>query len=135
MSFSAFSAGLINFDAASIDELDSLYDGEYEHSGTSYPNVIRMSKHLYENLNMGDHAIIRHFQMDENEYVLLTKTHIPFAIGQRGVGGFLHNESMSVSLIPCCLIWSKMSDYLILDLNRLGDTQRIKYITRNTVVD
>ena len=37
--FSAFSADLINFDAASIDELDSLYDGEYEHSGL----VIRMS--------------------------------------------------------------------------------------------
>ena len=102
--FSAFSAGLINFDAASIDELDSLYDGEYEHSGTSYPNVIRMSKHLYQNLNMGDHAIIRHFQMDEKRNMYcLPKPHTPFAIGQRGVGGFLQNESMSVSLHPALL--------------------------------
>ena len=53
---------------------------------------------------MGDHAIIRHFQMDEKRNMYcLPKTHIPFAIGQRGVGGFLHNESMSVSLHPMLL--------------------------------
>ena len=102
--FSAFSANLINFDAASIDELDSLYDSDYEHSGTSYPNVIRMSKKLYENLNRGDHAIIRHFQMDEKRNMYcLPRTHTPFGIGERGNGGFLHNESMSVSLHPALL--------------------------------
>ena len=96
--FSAFNANLINFDAASVDELDSLYDADYEHSGTSYPNVVRMSNHLFKDLNEGDHAIIRHFQMDEKRNMYcLPKNHSPFPTGERGTGGFLHNEQMSVS--------------------------------------
>ena len=101
---SASMADLVYFDAASVDELDSLYEDEYEHSGTSYPNVIRMSSMLYDSLNQGDHAIIRHFQMDEKRNMYcLAKPHAPFLIGQRGNGGFLHNESMSVSLHPALL--------------------------------
>ena len=101
--FSAFSADLINFDAASVDELDSLYDADYEHSGTSYPNVVRMSKTLLKDLKEGDHAIIRHFQMDENAHVLPTQESRSFPPGERGKGGFLHNEQMSVSLHPALL--------------------------------
>ena len=97
--FSAHEAGYFDFDAALIDELDSLYDSDYEGSNTSYPNVVRMSRTLFKQLNNGDHAIIRHFQMDEKRNMYcLPKPHEPFDISSKGSGGFLHNESMSVSL-------------------------------------
>ena len=67
----------------------SLYDADYEHSGTSYPNVVRMSMSLFKDLKEGDHAIIRHFQMDEKRNMYcLPKNHTPFPIGERGKGGF-----------------------------------------------
>ena len=73
--FSAFNCNFVNFDSASVDELDALYSQDYEHTGTSYPNVIRMTKELSQELKFGDHPIIRHFQMDiKEEYVLLTAT-------------------------------------------------------------
>ena len=132
--FSAFSADLINFDAASVDELDSLYDADYEHSGTSYPNVVRMSESLFKDLKEGDHAIIRHFQMDEKRNMYcLPKNHTPFPIGERGKGGFLHNEQMSVSLHPALLnlMEEKRLDYTrfepnsdtLVALNLLQQTQ------------
>ena len=132
--FSAFNANLINFDAASVDELDSLYDADYEHSGTSYPNVVRMSNHLFKDLNEGDHAIIRHFQMDEKRNMYcLPKNHSPFPTGERGKGGFLHNEQMSVSLHPALLnlMEEKRLDYTrfeptsdtLVALNMLQQTQ------------
>ena len=107
--FSAQLAGYINFDSASVDELDSLYDSEYEGSNTSYPNVVRMSEKLLNNLNQGDHAVIRHFQMDRKRNMYcLPKSHVRqsdeerqrFGISSKGNGGFLHNESMTVSLHP-----------------------------------
>lgn len=102
--FSTSLAGLINFDSAAVDELDSLYDAEYEHAGTSYPNVIRMSSDLFSDLNKGDHAIIRHFQMDaKRNMYCLPSPHIPFEPGTRGRGGFLHNDAMTVSLHPALL--------------------------------
>ena len=81
-----------------------MYDADYEHSGTSYPNVVRMSENLFKDLKEGDHAIIRHFQMDEKRNMYcLPENHTPFPIGERGKGGFLHNEQMSVSLHPALL--------------------------------
>ena len=35
--------------------------------------MVRMSNHLLSELDNGDHAIIRHFQEDVNEHVLLTQ--------------------------------------------------------------
>ena len=107
--FSAQLAGYINFDSASVDELDSLYDSEYERSNTSYPNVVRMSKKLLNDLNQGDHAIIRHFQMDRKRNMYcLPKSHVRKSYEERqssaksskGKGGFLHNDSMTVSIHP-----------------------------------
>ena len=107
--FSAKLAGYINFDSASVDELDSLYDSEYEGSNTSYPNVVRMSKKLLNDLNQGDHAIIRHFQMDRKRNMYcLPKSHVRKSYEERqssaksskGKGGFLHNDSMTVSIHP-----------------------------------
>ena len=107
--FSAQLAGYINFDSASVDELGSLYDSEYEGSNTSYPNVVRMSKKLLNNLNQGNHAIIRHFQMDRKRNMYcLPKSHVRqsdeerqrFGISSNGNGGFLHNDSMTVSIHP-----------------------------------
>ena len=107
--FSAQLAGYINFDSASVDELDSLYDSEYEGSNTSYPNVVRMSKKLLNDLNQGDHAIIRHFQMDRKRNMYcLPKSHVrqsdeerqSYAKSSKGSGGFLHNDSMTVSIHP-----------------------------------
>ena len=107
--FSAQLAGYINFDSASVDELDSLYDSEYEGSNTSYPNVVRMSKKLLNDLNQGDHAIIRHFQMDRKRNMYcLPKSHVrqsdeerqSSAKSSKGNGGFLHNDSMTVSIHP-----------------------------------
>ena len=75
--FSAQLAGYINFDSASVDELGSLYDSEYDGSNTSYPNVVRMSEKLLNNLNQGNHAIIRHFQMDRKRNMYcLPKSHV-----------------------------------------------------------
>ena len=97
--FSLNSSEMVNLAPAEIHELDSLYEEDYEHAGTSYPNVIRMSDYLLEKVEMGNHPIIRHFQLDEirNMYCL-PRVHTPFEMGSRGKGGFLHNDCKTVSL-------------------------------------
>ena len=102
--FSAFNCNFVNFDSASVDELDALYSQDYEHTGTSYPNVIRMTKELSQELKFGDHPIIRHFQMDiKRNMYCLPQPHIAFERGKRGTGGFLHHDNMSISLHPALL--------------------------------
>ena len=97
--FSLNSSEMVNLAPAEIYELDSLYEEDYEHAGTSYPNVIRMSKSLLEKLEMGNHPIIRHFQLDEKRNMYcLPRVHTPFEIGSAGKGGFLHNDCKTAGL-------------------------------------
>ena len=112
---------MVNFDIAAVEELDSLYADDYEHEGTSYPNVIRMSKSLFNTLNQGNHPIIRHFQLDEKRNMYcLPRVHIPFDNTSKGEGGFLHNDCMTVSLHNSLLnlIDQKRLEYTRIELSQ-----------------
>jgi hypothetical protein len=77
--------GFVSLDMAKFEELDALYVEEYK-SSNSRPNVFRMRKSLLEELNNGDHAIIRHFQEDiKRSMYCLPKNH------RDNSGGFLIN--------------------------------------------
>ena len=115
--FSLNSSDMVNLAPAEIYELDSLYEEDYEHAGTSYPNVIRMSNSLLKKLEMGNHPIIRHFQLDEKRNMYcLPRVHTPFEMGSRGKGGFLHNDCKTVSLHHSLL---NLIDQNSLDFSRI----------------
>ena len=115
--FSLNSSEMVNLAPAEIYELDSLYEEEYEHAGTSYPNVIRMSDYLLEKVEMGNHPIIRHFQLDEKRNMYcLPRVHTPFEMGSRGKGGFLHNDCKSAGLHHSLL---NLIDQKSLDFTRI----------------
>ena len=91
---------IIDLDQGDIEELDYLYSKEYD-STSANPNVVRLTrKILSEELNNGDHAIIRHFQEDEkrNMYCLPKEHHKYDTEKTAGNGGFLHHGGKSVSL-------------------------------------
>ena len=90
---------IIEVDIGHIEELDYLYSKEYDNKG-SHPNVVRLTRKICEELNHGDHAIIRHFQEDEKRNLYcLPKEHHKYDIQKTaGNGGFLHHGSKSVSL-------------------------------------
>ena len=92
---------IIELDIGDIEELDYLYSKEYDNKG-SHPNVVRLTRKILseEELNKGDHAIIRHFQQDEKRNMYcLPKEHQKYDIEKTtGNGGFLHHGSKSVSL-------------------------------------